>query len=60
MWTLPAGEDDGWVYKNLIANYSHLRSTHVNPWANRFVEFVRSKVNTNDTILDYSLELSEG
>ena len=39
------GEYDGWVYKNLLANYSHIRNTKNFPWANRFIEFVRSNLN---------------
>lgn len=36
------GTHDGIVYRNLLASYSHLRSTTQNPWAGRFVQFVRS------------------
>jgi cobyrinic acid a,c-diamide synthase len=36
------GEYDGIVYRNLLASYSHLQSTRRNPWAPRFVQFVRS------------------
>ncbi len=32
---------DGLVYKNLVANYSHLRNQAQNPWVDRFVAFVR-------------------
>jgi len=35
------GEYDGWVYKNLIANYSHMRDTNRFHWTRRFVDFVR-------------------
>ncbi len=35
------GEHDGWVYKNLLANYSHLRDTDSYHWASRFIAFVR-------------------
>ncbi len=34
-------QHDGFVYKNLLANYVHLRSTESNRWAERFVQFVR-------------------
>ena len=34
-------QHDGFVYKNLLANYVHLRSSQSNRWAARFVEFVR-------------------
>ncbi|MFM2317664.1 MAG: hypothetical protein RLZZ215_285 [Pseudomonadota bacterium] len=37
------GEHDGWVYKNLLASYTHLRHTHRYPWAWRFMEFVRKQ-----------------
>jgi cobyrinic acid a,c-diamide synthase len=32
---------DGILYKNLLANYSHLRDVKNNRWVARFVEFVR-------------------
>lgn len=35
------GKNDGIVYKNLLACYTHFRSLHGYNWANRFVEFVR-------------------
>lgn len=35
------GSHDGVRYKNLLANYAHLRDTQNNHWAGRFVEFVR-------------------
>jgi len=37
------GDKDGWVYKNLLANYAHMRDTDRFHWAQRFVEFVRKK-----------------
>lgn len=37
------GEYDGWVYKNLLANYSHMRDTDQYRWAERFVDFIREK-----------------
>ncbi len=33
---------DGWVYKNLLANFSHMRDTEQFHWASRFIDFVRS------------------
>ncbi len=36
------GRRDGLVYGNLLAAYAHLRDTAGNPWARRFVEFVRA------------------
>ena len=35
------GQHDGFIYRNLLANYVHLRSTGDNRWAERFVQFVR-------------------
>lgn len=35
------GKHDGYVYKNLIANYAHLRNTQQSPWVGKFVNFVR-------------------
>lgn len=37
------GQYDGWVYKNLLANYSHMRDTDQYHWAERFVDFIREK-----------------
>lgn len=37
------GQYDGWVYKNLLASYTHMRHTGQFPWAQRFVEFVKLK-----------------
>jgi len=31
---------DGLIYKNLLANYTHLRDTSLNHWTKRFIEFV--------------------
>ena len=47
------GEADGYVYKNLLANYTHQRNTASNPWARRFIDFARQckqAVQTNRTI----------
>jgi cobyrinic acid a,c-diamide synthase len=35
------GRHDGIVHKNLLASYAHLRDVEGNPWARRFVDFVR-------------------
>ncbi|MDH3355184.1 MAG: cobyrinate a,c-diamide synthase [Chromatiales bacterium] len=34
---------DGFIYKNLLANYTHLRSVNATPWVNHFLEFVAQK-----------------
>lgn len=36
------GDNDGLVYKNLLASYTHLRDVGGNQWTRRFVEFVKS------------------
>jgi len=36
------GKSDGYVYKNLLANYTHQRNTWNNPWAQRFIRFARA------------------
>jgi len=35
-------QQDGFVYKNLLASYTHLRNTSANPWVKRFLNFVKS------------------
>ena len=40
------GRNDGIIYKNLLANYAHLRDTSANHWARRFVQFIRQCVTT--------------
>jgi len=42
------GTHDGIIYRNLLANYSHLRHTDHYPWVARFVEFVRRCNNDSD------------
>ena len=36
------GQHDGIVYKNLLANYSHLRHTRQSPWVRGFIHHVRN------------------
>lgn len=43
------GQHDGYIYKNLLACYSHQRSTAGNPWTQRFVEFVRQHKHNTTT-----------
>lgn len=38
------GEYDGWVYKNLLANYSHMRDTDSFHWAQRFIETIQEYI----------------
>jgi cobyrinic acid a,c-diamide synthase len=35
-------QQDGFVYRNLLASYTHLRNTTENPWVRRFLHFVQS------------------
>jgi cobyrinic acid a,c-diamide synthase len=35
------GRRDGIVHRNVVASYAHLRHVAANPWADRFVRFVR-------------------
>jgi cobyrinic acid a,c-diamide synthase len=37
------GRRDGIVHQNLLANYTHLRSLRACNWAERFLQFIRSK-----------------
>ena len=39
------GKSDGYVYKNLLASYTHQRNTWNNPWAQRFIDFARNHKN---------------
>ncbi|VAW53306.1 Protein similar to cobyrinic acid a,c-diamide synthetase clustered with dissimilatory sulfite reductase [hydrothermal vent metagenome] len=41
------GKSDGYIYKNLLANYSHQRNTWNNPWAQRFIDFCRTCKSQN-------------
>jgi len=36
------GKSDGYIHKNLLANYTHQRNTRNNPWAERFINFART------------------
>ena len=35
------GQHDGWIYRNLLASYTHIRDTSQFHWAQRFVAFIR-------------------
>ncbi len=34
------GKNDGFIYKNLMANYTHMRNTGSNNWIERFLAFI--------------------
>lgn len=40
------GVNDGWVYKNLLASYAHMRHTKQNQWVTRFIDFIREQTHT--------------
>ena len=40
-------QNDGLIYKNLLASYSHLRNTRSTPWVDRFLAFVKDKKLAN-------------
>ncbi len=44
------GVHDGIVCGNLLANFAHLRSTAANPWAERFVDFVRRHARRDEPV----------
>ncbi|WP_028487965.1 cobyrinate a,c-diamide synthase [Thiothrix lacustris] len=35
------GQHDGWIYRHLLASYTHMRDTSQFHWAQRFVAFIR-------------------
>ncbi|MBF0256665.1 MAG: cobyrinate a,c-diamide synthase [Gammaproteobacteria bacterium] len=39
------GQQDGLIYKNLLAGYGHQRQVAGNPWALRFLRFIRQNQN---------------
>ncbi|MFN2348062.1 MAG: cobyrinate a,c-diamide synthase [Thioalkalivibrio sp.] len=43
------GRHDGIVIHKLLASYSHLRHTRRNPWASRFVAFIRDQLESRST-----------
>jgi cobyrinic acid a,c-diamide synthase len=44
-------QQDGYIHRNLLASYSHLRNTSATPWVRRFLQFVQAhKINNTETI----------
>jgi cobyrinic acid a,c-diamide synthase len=37
------GSHDGIIYRNVMANYSHMRHVESNPWVTLFIDFVRQQ-----------------
>jgi cobyrinic acid a,c-diamide synthase len=49
------GKNDGYVYKNLLASYTHMRSVGGNDWVERFVALVASwkrRSSSNEQVSD--------
>ncbi len=44
------GKHDGLVYKNMMANYAHLRDVNAHHWAERFVSFVAEVKYRNQSL----------
>lgn len=42
------GQNDGVVYKNLLASYTHLRATGACDWPARFVRFIRNRLDQGE------------
>jgi len=41
-------QQDGYIHRNLLASYTHLRNTTTTPWVKRFLQFVHEqKINNN-------------
>jgi len=44
-------QQDGYIHRNLLASYTHLRNTTTTPWVKRFLQFVHShKISNTETI----------
>ena len=44
------GDNDGIIYKNVLASYTHLRDVKHNRWASRFVNFVKDCKNNRELL----------
>jgi cobyrinic acid a,c-diamide synthase len=49
------GKHDGLIYKNLLANYAHLRNTNSNHWVKRFVQFISQTKNSCHSLASTSI-----
>ncbi len=50
------GSNDGLIYKNLVASYTHMRHTNANPWVLNFLSFIaRQKKNRTSEVNGKSL-----
>lgn len=36
------GKSDGYIYRNLLASYAHMRSVGENRWVERFIDFIKT------------------
>jgi cobyrinic acid a,c-diamide synthase len=51
------GTHDGIMYRNLLANYTHLRDTERYHWINRFVAFVRQHAGNTNGLTEVKAQL---
>ena len=51
-------QQDGCLYRNLLASYSHLRNTPANPWVKRFLQFVQLHKTANTDIYANQIRVS--
>ena len=49
---------DGYVYRNLLASYTHLRNTAANPWVKRFLQFAQQHKSANIEIVSQQRRVS--
>jgi cobyrinic acid a,c-diamide synthase len=50
-----ADKHDGIILGNLLASFSHLRSSQANPWIERFVNFVRRRKISTESAADSTI-----
>jgi cobyrinic acid a,c-diamide synthase len=51
-------QQDGYVYRNLLASYTHLRNTAANPWVKRFLQFAQQHKSANTGIVSQQRRVS--
>jgi cobyrinic acid a,c-diamide synthase len=51
-------QQDGYVYRNLLASYTHLRNTAANPWVKRFLQFAQQHKSANTGIASQQRRVS--
>jgi cobyrinic acid a,c-diamide synthase len=48
-------QQDAYLYRNLVASYTHLRNTPTNPWVKRFLQFVQAHKRANSEVITNAL-----